>query len=182
MNNDIEIISRGWIKAMLEHCQKDSIAAVGAKLLYQDDTLQHAGVFLTSEGLCLHSHKHLPEKNTGYYLRPHIVHNVSAVTGACLMIKKKHFYEVGGFDEDNLKITYNDVDLCLKLHEKGYWNIYTPFAKLYHYESVSRGFETTPKLQAELDFFEEKWRKTFNHDPFYNHNLVQNDEDYSLRF
>ena len=182
LNNDTEIISNRWINSMIEYCQKDHVGAVGAKLLYPNNSVQHAGVFLSSNRLILHSHKHLPDNYPGYFSRPHIVHNISAVTGACLMIKKDHFIEIDGFDEINLGITYNDIDLCLKLLEKGYVNIYTPFAKLYHHESLSRGFKTTKQHQIERDFFIHKWKKIFDNDPYYNPNLTQSEEDYSLRY
>lgn len=181
LNNDIEIISNGWIVSMLEYCQKSTVGAVGAKLLYPDDTIQHAGVILFSKKLINHSHKYMPDNHPGYFLRPHVIQNICAVTGACLMIKREHFKEVGGFDEKNLTIMFNDVDLCLALLSRGYSNIYTPYARLYHYESVSRGFEMTPKLQNEINFVLKKWKYLIGNDPFYNPNLSRTKEDFSLR-
>lgn len=181
LNDDTEVISNEWINAMLEHCQKKHVGAVGAKLLYPDNTIQHAGVFISSNGLIFHSHKHLPDIHPGYFVRPHLIQNLSAVTGACLMIKKNLFKEVSGFDKKNLSTIFNDIDLCLKIRKKGYLVIYTPFAKLYHHESVSRGYDITPQIKKEIEFMMTKWKKVIEKDPYYNPNLTLNKEDCSFR-
>jgi len=181
LNDDTEVISNEWINAMLEHCQKKHVGAVGAKLLFPDNTIQHAGVFISSNGFISHSHKPLPDSYPGYFARPHLIQNLSAVTGACLMVKNEHFNEVGGFDDENLTIMFNDIDLCLKLRKKGYLIIYTPFAELYHHESVSRGYEITPKIKKEVEFMKRKWKKIIENDPYYNPNLTLDKEDFSFR-
>ena len=186
MNNDIEIITSGWIEEMLMFSQRDDVGAVGAKLYYPDDTIQHAGVIIGIGGVAGHSHKYLSRKDYGYFLRPHITQNLSAVTAALLMVKKRLYEEVGGLDEENLKIAFNDVDFCLKLTEKGYSNVYTPWVEAYHYESKSRGEEDTPekrlRFQREVEFMMERWEKVLkNGDPYYNRNLSLKYENFSLK-
>ena len=191
LNNDTEIISDEWLTAMLEHAQRDNVGAVGCKLLYPDNTIQHAGVILgitgtpSQSGVAGHSHKHLPNTAHGYFGRPHIIHNISAVTAACLIMRKDVFEDVGGFDE-NLAVAFNDVDLCLKIRDKGYLIVYTPYAELYHHESVSRGYEDTPEKQRrfskEVKYIRDKWGKVIDRgDPYYNPNLSLNHEDYAIK-
>jgi len=181
LNDDTEVISNEWINAMLEHCQKKHVGVVGVKLLYPDNTIQHAGVILGIGGVAGHSHKFIPNDFSGYFLKPHLIQNVSAVTGACLMIKKSLFKEVSGFDEKNLSISYNDIDLCLKIRKKGYLIVYTPFAELYHHESVSRGYATNLQTKREREFIKTKWKKIIENDPYYNPNLTLDKEDFSFR-
>ncbi len=181
LNDDTEIISNKWINAMMEHCQKKNVGAVGAKLLYANNTIQHAGVILGIGGVAGHSHKFIPNDFNGYFLKPHLVQNVSALTGACLMIKKSLFKEVNGFDEKNLPISLNDIDLCLKIRRKGYLIVYTPFAELYHHESVSRGYDMNPQIIREIEFMKSKWKKNIKRDPYYNPNLSLDKEDFSFR-
>ena len=185
LNNDIEVISPDWIGAMLEHSQREEIGCVGAKLYYPDDTVQHAGVIVGLGGYAGHSHKMYPRENPGYFNRLNVIQNVSAVTAACLMVKKRLYQEVGGMDDEAFKVAYNDVDFCLRIRERGYWNLFTPYAQMYHHESISRGYETTPEKIAR--FTEEKKRLFRRHaeiliegDPFYNPNLTQDKEDFSL--
>jgi GT2 family glycosyltransferase len=187
LNNDIEIQSPDWIERLLEHAQRDSIGAVGGKLLFPDGRIQHAGVVAGMVGAAGHPHKFFPDNHIGYHGRLHMVYNVSAVTGAMLMMKLDKFNEVGGLDETNLKVAYNDIDLCLKLIDKGYLNVFTPHCRATHHESLSRGYEDTPeklaRLKKEQGYFLNKWQSFLEKgDPFYNPNLSLKNERFSLRF
>ncbi len=187
MNNDIEIITPNWIEEMLMFSQREDVGAVGAKLYYPDDTIQHAGVILGIGGVAGHSHKYFKKEDIGYFARPHIVQNVSAVTAALMMIKKNVFEEVGGFDEEHLKVAFNDVDLCLKIRQKGYLNVFTPWAEAYHYESKSRGAEDTPEKQErfkkEVEFMQNKWKNVLKKgDIYYNPNLTLDKENFEINF
>ena len=187
LNNDIEIISPDWIERLLEHAQRDEIGAVGGKLLYPDGRIQHAGVVTGMVGAAGHPHKFFPDNHIGYHGRLHMVYNVSAVTGAMLMVSKDKFDEVNGLDEDNLAVAYNDIDLCLKLLSKGYRNIFTPHSKATHHESISRGYEDTDeklqRLLGEQAHFLATWKQFLEAgDPYYNPNLSLKNERFSLRF
>ena len=183
LNNDIEVITKGWLTAMVEQAQRKSIGAVGSLLLYPDDTIQHAGVVVGLGGVAGHSHKHLHVSQPGYMFQVVSTNNYSAVTGACLMCRRSVFAEVQGFEED-LAIAFNDVDFCLKIASKGYNNIYLPHVVLYHYESKSRGYENTPEKQArfakEVNYMKQKWQPVCLHDPCYSPNLTKNHENYSI--
>jgi GT2 family glycosyltransferase len=185
LNNDIEPLKTGWFEAMLEQIQRKKVAAVGAKLLYPDHTIQHAGVILGINGVASHGFKHLPSDSPGYFMRANAPQNLSACTAACLMIKKSVFEELKGFDTENLKIAFNDIDLCLKIREAGYLIVYTPYAELIHHESKSRGFDTTPekieRFASEVGFMKNKWKETLLNDPYYNSNLTLTKEDFSLK-
>jgi O-antigen biosynthesis protein len=182
LNNDTEVLTHDWIDAMVEQAQRPCIGAVGALLLYPDNTIQHAGVVRVG-GVAGHSHKHYPGDAHGYYNQIQTVNNYSIVTGACLMCRREVFEEVGGLEEE-LPVALNDVDLCLKILEKGYRNIYLPHVKLYHYESKSRGYEDTPEKQArftkEIQYMQSKWKKFLEHDSCYSPNLTREREDYSI--
>lgn len=184
LNNDTEVITPDWIDAMVEQVQRSSIGAVGAMLLYPDNTIQHAGVILGIGGLAAHGHHHFPGDSMGYSGQVINTNNVSAVTGACLMCRRQVFEAVGGFDQD-LAVAYNDVDLCLKIADMGHRNIYVPHAKLYHHESKSRGYEDTPEKQArwrrEADILAERWHHFIQHDPCYNPHLTRLGVGYSIR-
>lgn len=179
LNSDTEVISPHWLEAMLEHACKPDVGAVGARLYYPNDTLQHAGILLGNvAGLAGHAFKHISRFESDYYFGlPSVVRNVSGVTAACMMVKRNVFDETGGFDEKYFKITYNDVDFCLKLRDKGYKIIYTPFAELYHHESYSRGY-AFDNLAAEQ--LRKKWKSFIEYDPFYNENLTTLKEDWTL--
>ena len=183
LNNDTEVITSDWIEAMVEQAQRESIGAVGTLLLYPDDTVQHAGVVLGIGGVAGHSHKNFPATVPGYISQLISTNNYSAVTAACLMCRRDVFEEVGGF-ETKLAIAFNDVDLCLRIIERGYRNIYLPHVVLYHYESKSRGYENTPAKQArfakEVSYMREKWQQICNNDPCYSPHLTKTHEDYSL--
>lgn len=185
LNNDIEVISWDWIEAMLEHAQREEVGAVGSKLLYPNNTIQHAGLVIGLGGYAGHAHKQLPINYSGYFNLLHTIHNVSAVTGACLMISRKKYDSINGFDEENFKIAYNDVDFCLRLREQGLLNIFTPYAELYHHESISRGYEDTEEKQNRFSGEKERLRERHSKileqgDPYYNPNLTHDDENYSL--
>lgn len=184
LNDCIEVISHEWLSAMMEFAQREDVGAVGAKLYYPDDTIQHAGVIVGLQGIADYPHRHFPRSSNGVAGRINIIQNFSAVTSDCMMMRKQVFEEVGGFDE---KITaYNDVDLCLKIREKGYLIVYTPYAELYHYESDSRGKEEIPEkftsAKEETDFIRRKWKNFFDAgDPYYNPNLTLTNTDLSIK-
>lgn len=183
LNNDIEIISGRWLEEMLMYAQRGDIGAVGAKLYYPNNTVQHAGVIVGIGGVAGHSHKYYDRDDDGYFGRLKVVQNMSAVTAACLMIEKRKFAEVGGLDE-GYQVAFNDVDFCMKLNEKGYRNVFTPYAEMIHHESLSRGGEDSPekivRFQSEIQRFEKRWGLWYE-DPCYNRNLSITKEDFSLR-
>lgn len=184
LNNDTEVINNGWMERMLEHVQRKDVGAAGAKLYYPNNTVQHGGVIIGILDVAGHSHKGFSRNSCGYINRLCVVQNLSAVTGACLMVRKEVFKEAGGFDE-NFILAYGDVDLCLKIRAKGYLIIWTPFSELYHYESITRGYEDTPekreRINGEIKLFYNKWHDIFKKgDPYYNINLTKNKEDFSI--
>ena len=185
LNNDTEVITNEWLESMLQHVLRENIGAVGAKLIYPNNKIQHAGIIIGLGGIAENLHKHYPKRSSGYMRRLSIVQNVSAVTGACMMIRKDVFNEVGGFDEE-FALAYNDVDLCMKLREKGYLIIFTPYAELYHHESKTRGYEDTPEKKArfkkEAALFMKKWGYIVEKgDPYYNPNLTLKKTDFSVK-
>ena len=184
INNDIEVISPEWLTEMTSHAIRPDIGCVGAKLYYPDDTLQHGGVVVGLGGVAGHSHKHYPRDHPGYCNRLRVVHNVSAVTGAVLLMRKALFEAVGGLDAEHLHVAFNDVDLCLKVREVGFLNLWTPFAELYHHESKTRGADSTPtkqqRFEKECEVMRTRWRTAHAVDPFYSPNLTVAREDYSI--
>lgn len=184
LNNDTEVITSDWLEAMVEQAQRQTIGAVGALLLYPDNTVQHAGVVMGVGGVAGHSHKHFPASHQGYVSQLASVNNYSAVTAACLMCRREVFQKVGGFEE-LLSVAFNDVDLCLNIASHGYRNIYLPHVILYHYESKSRGKEDTlekqQRFQQETEKMQQKWGHLIEQDPCYNPNLSREQENYSLR-
>lgn len=189
LNNDTEVITKDWLTAMVREIQRPEVGIVGAKLLYPNKTIQHAGVVL-GMGIAGHAFKYLPDANEGYRSQAKVLRNYSAVTGACLMTKRDLYLAVGGLEEDNLKIAYNDVDFCLKVRSNGFLVVYTPYAKLYHHESLSRGDDEKLKKEnpekhrrivSERRFMAEKWKSWIENDPYYNPNLTRRREDFSLR-
>ncbi|MDM8553108.1 glycosyltransferase [Desulfococcaceae bacterium HSG7] len=187
LNNDCELKEKDSLGAMAEHIQRKKIGAVGAKLIYDNHTIQHCGIILrlgAHRAAGHHSYK-FPEDNHGYFGRNSIIHNVSAVTAAAMMTETSLFNEVGGFNE-KLKQAYNDVDFCLKLRAKGYLIVYTPYAVFYHHESASRGYEDTPektaRFEKEVLYFKSEWNDVLaKGDPYYNPNLTLEREDFSLQ-
>jgi O-antigen biosynthesis protein len=184
INNDVEVISPEWLTEMVSHALRPEIGCVGAKLYYDDDTIQHAGVILGLGGVAGHSHKYFPRDSSGYFHRLKIIQNLSAVTAACLVVRKAVFEQVGGLEEEGLRIAFNDVDFCLKVREAGYRNLWTPYAELYHHESKSRGAEDTAekieRFNKEIHFIKDKWRGKLQSDPYYSRNLTLAKEDFSL--
>lgn len=187
LNNDTEVITVNWMEEMLMYAQRDDVGAVGAKLYYADRTIQHAGVVigLGAHRTAGHTHYKQPRENLGYMGRLCYTQNVSAVTGACLLVKKALWAEVGGLDEQ-FEISLNDVDFCLKLRAKGYLNVFTPFAELYHYESISRGLddngEKAERYNKESELFRTKWKADLEAgDPYYNPNFSLDRSDFSVK-
>jgi O-antigen biosynthesis protein len=187
LNNDTEVISSEWLSSMLEHAQRLQVGAVGAKLLFKKNLIQHCGVTLGYGDLRIAGHHYYgyPDHN-GYGGVINTIRDVSAVTGACMMTRRSLFCETGGLDEENLTISLNDVDYCLRLREKGYLIVYTPYARLYHHESVSRGSddspENNPRFQREAAYLRKKWGKIIDQgDPYYNPNLTLDRFDLSLK-
>ena len=162
---------------MLMFSQREDVGAVGAKLYYPDDTIQHAGVLLGKGGIAGHLYCKFDRKSEGYLGNLHYAQELSAVTGACMMIPKHVFEEVGGLDP-LFAVAFNDIDLCIRIRKSGYKIIWTPYAELYHYESKSRGYEDTPekqkRFQKEVNLFKERWGDELKKGaPFYNPNLLQ---------
>lgn len=187
LNNDTEVITVNWMEELLMYAQREDVGAAGAKLYYGNKTIQHAGVVLQlgAHRTAGHSHYGQSRENLGYMGRLCYAQNVSAVTGACLLVKKSLFKEVGGLDE-SFAISLNDVDFCLKLREKGLLNVFTPFAELYHYESVSRGLddsgEKAERYNRESAHFREKWKNVLEKgDPYYNPNFSLDRSDFALK-
>lgn len=185
LNNDTEIITPDWIERMLEHALRPEIGAVGAKLYYPNRTIQHSGMIIGLNGLVGYSHKHFPAKSFGYHGRLQMIQNVSAVTGACLMLCVALFREISGFDEE-FSFAYNDVDLCLRLRQQGKLILWTPYAELYHHESKTCGDDDTPEKKARFEqektLFRTKWHELLTAgDPYYNPNLTAEREDFSIR-
>jgi GT2 family glycosyltransferase len=173
-NDDAEVINGDWLRELVSHALRPEIGAVGAKLLYPDNTIQHAGVVINKLDKPLYVFRGLSGDDAGYFGRANLLQNYTAVTGACMAIRKKLYEESGGMDE-NLSIAYNDIDFCLKIMKLGYYNVYTPYAILYHYESKTRGYEDTEekklRLKKELDYLINKWGKMLDADFAYNINL-----------
>lgn len=184
INNDIEVISSEWLTEMVRHVSRPEVGCVGAKLYFEDDTVQHGGVICSLGGVAGHSHKYFPRNNVGYFHRLVLTQSLSAVTAACLLVRREVYDQVAGLDEINLKVAFNDVDFCLKVREAGYRNLWTPYAELYHYESISRGTEDTPeklaRFQSEVAFMQNKWGSALKYDPYYNPNLTKDREDFSI--
>lgn len=191
LNNDTRVISSDWIESMLEHAERKEIGAVGCKLLYAGDKIQHAGVILGMKnrkagirGIAGHIFRGLPD----HYFKSHLidsVRNYSAVTGACLMISREKFNKVGGFDQ-KFRIAFNDVDFCLKLIKAGYLNIYTPYSVLYHFESLTIGQigdkrRNVKEFKKEVNEMYKRWKEIIDNDPSFNINLAKDAENFSIK-
>ena len=183
LNNDTRVITDTWLEEMAGYAMRPTIGAVGAMLLYDDNTIQHAGVLAGVGGIAGHSHKYFSGNARGYFDRLLGPSNYSAVTGACLMVKKTDFLAVGGLDEA-LAVAYNDIDFCFKLNQAGKYNVVLPHAKLYHFESKTRGSDLKlnkiKRFMAEQQLIRERWHGLLEHDPFYNPNLTRMHEDFSI--
>jgi len=184
LNNDTEVLTDQWLPALVEQAQRPSIAGVGARLLFPDGTVQHAGVVLGIGGVAGHSHRLAERDSPGYFCALQAVTNYSALTAACLMVRRSIFDEVGGFDEA-LTVAYNDVDLCLRFRARGYRNVYLPHVVLTHSESKTRGhdvgFRKTARSARETLLMKERWGPQLANDPYYSPNLTRRSEDYAIR-
>jgi glycosyltransferase involved in cell wall biosynthesis len=187
LNNDIEVREPLWLDELVSHAVRPEIGAVGARLLYPDSRLQHAGVITGLGGVAGHAFKHFAAQEPGTpQFRPHLIQNLSVVTAACLAIRRELYLAVGGFDAEHLPIAFNDVDFCLKVEALGYRNLYTPFAELIHHESASRGREDSPekirRFQGEIAAIKRRWGDRLQHDPAYNPNLTLDSEDFAFAY
>jgi GT2 family glycosyltransferase len=185
LNNDTEIINDGCLEELLGYCMRPDVGAVGARLYYEDNTIQHAGVVIGFGGIAGHCFVQQPRESTGYFHRIICAQDYSAVTAACMMVKKKAFDEVGGLTTE-LAVAFNDIDFCLKLRKAGYLIVYNPYAELYHYESKSRGLEDTPEKKArfnrEVQILDSRWPEIMKSgDPYYSPNLTLESQDFSLK-
>lgn len=186
INNDVVVINEDWLTELVSHAVRPEIGAVGAMLYYPDDTVQHAGIISGLGGVAGHSHRYFRRGDGGYFGRLALVQNVSGVTGACLLTRREVFEECGGLDEVNLGVAFNDVDLCLKIRQRGYLIVWTPHAELYHLESASRGTDIAPdkieRFKREITTMQQRWGTLLLEDPYYNPNLSLEKTDFSLSF
>lgn len=184
LNNDTKILNPDWLECMIGYAQNKEIGAVGARLYYEDKTIQHAGIIVGLSGIAGNQLVNLPYGKHAYFGRESATRNVAAVTGACLFSRKELYEEVGFMDEEKFKVAFNDVDFCLKLLEKGYRNIYNPYVELIHYESKTRGYEYTKdkedRFNKESENFKLKWKKYIDYDPYYNINFTRNTCNYDI--
>jgi glycosyltransferase involved in cell wall biosynthesis len=184
LNNDLEVIHGDWLDEMVSHAVRPEIGCVGAKLYYPDDRIQHAGVILGIGGVAAHAWQTHPRGAAGQAHRNLLQQNLSAVTAACLVIRREIYEQVGGFEADKLKVAFNDVDFCLKVRAAGYRNFWTPYAELYHHESASRGAEDTlekrDRFRGEVEYMTNKWGDALVNDPAYNPNLTLTINDFTL--
>jgi GT2 family glycosyltransferase len=183
LNNDIEVITPTWLEELVSHAARTEIGCVGAMLYYPNDTIQHGGVIVGTGGVAGHAYLHHARGTHGYFNRAKLVQSLSAVTGACLAVRRSVYLEVGGLDE-TLTVAFNDIDFCLRVRECGYRNIWTPFAELYHHESASRGHEDSPakvkRFNSEVDRMIARWGMRLKRDPAYNLNLSLVTEPFTL--
>jgi glycosyltransferase involved in cell wall biosynthesis len=185
INNDIEVISNDWLNEMVSHACRPEVGAVGARLLYPDGEIQHAGIIMGVAGIAGYSHYRIHREESGYFGRAALTQSYSAVTAACMVVRKELFKELGGFNEQELAVAFNDVDFCLRLYEKGCRNIWTPYAELYHHESAKGDMEYTPEKQErfrkEINYMRKRWGYLIDKDPAYSPNLsLSLDKSFSL--
>ena len=177
------MISPEWLTEMISLARQPGVGGVGARLWYPNDTLQHGGVIIGLGGVAGHSHKYLEKNAPGFFGRAQLIQTMSAVTAACLIIKKSIYEQVDGLNEVNLEIAFNDIDFCLRVREAGYRNVWTPYAELYHHESATRGVEDTPEKEArfskEVLYMKKRWGDALMNDPAYSPNLTLDREDFS---
>lgn len=185
LNNDVTVISPGWLDEMVGHACRPDVGAVGAMLYYPNDTIQHAGVAVGVHGVAAHVYAGHGRGSPGHMSRARLPQTLSAVTAACLVVQKARFEAIGGFDVA-LGVAFNDVDLCLRLDAKGWRNVWTPFAELYHHESASRGLEDSPEKKArfrtEIEFMERRWGQRLRSDPYYSRSFTLDEEPCQLAF
>lgn len=186
LNNDIEVISRDWLEEMVSIAVQPKVGAVGARLWFMDGTLQHGGVILGlgASRVAGHAHYRCPKGNFGYFGRASLTQSMSAVSAACLAIRKQVYEEVGGLDEANLQVAFNDVDFCLRVREAGYRNVWTAFAEMFHRESATRGYEDNPdkaaRFEHEANYMKRRWGELLTNDPAYSPNLTLDRDDFWL--
>lgn len=184
LNNDIEVINPDWLEALVEHAMRPEVGAVGARLLYPNGSLQHGGVIMGIGSVAGHSHKYLPVDEAGYFSRAKVIQNFSAVTGACILTKAELFHKLGGFNSQVLPVAFNDVDYCLRLRERGYLIVWTPYAELIHHESISRGTDEAPekamRFHREGQYMRRRWPEVIKDDPYYNPNLTLETEGFAI--
>jgi len=185
LNNDTEVIEPSWLTELMRYAVRPDVGAAGAKLIYKDGTLQHAGVVIGIGEAAGHAHRLLPADDAGYFLQPHIAQFVSAVTAACLVVDKSKYLAVGGLDQESFAIAFNDVDFCLKLEKAGWKNVYVPHARLVHHESKSRGRDSSPlnidRYRRELHALQQRWGTKTYDDPLHNPNLDRHSETFVVR-
>jgi glycosyltransferase involved in cell wall biosynthesis len=185
LNNDVEVITPDWLDELASHVVRPHVGAAGAMLYYPNDTIQHAGVVTGVHGVAAHVYSGMPRGFVGQMARAKLAQGMSAVTAACLMVRRKLYLEAGGLDT-GLQVAFNDIDFCLRLRQLGYTNIWTPFAELYHHESASRGNEDTAdklsRFMREVEFMKNRWGVQLDHDPIYNPNLTLSGEPFTLSF
>jgi GT2 family glycosyltransferase len=183
VNNDIEVISPDWLSEMVSLALQPGVGAVGARLWFPNRTLQHAGVILGVGGVAAHSHRGMPAGREGYAGRAALIQTFSAVTAACLVIRKTLYQQVGGLDEIHLKESFNDIDFCLRLREAGLRTVWTPYAELFHHESATRSKNVSPQkreqFQQEAAYMHQRWGELLQNDPAYSPNLMLAREDFS---
>jgi GT2 family glycosyltransferase len=185
MNNDIEVLTPDWLEEMLSFALQSDIGCVGARLWYPSGVLQHGGVVLGIGGIAGHSHKYLSRGQSGYFGRAVLHQSFSAVTAACLIIRRELWDEVEGLDE-SFAVAFNDVDFCMRVRAAGYRNVWTPYAEMIHHESLSRGQEDNPektaRFQSEIQRMNQRWGAALHKDPAYSPNLTHDHEDFSMRW
>jgi GT2 family glycosyltransferase len=188
LNNDIEIISADWLSEMVGIAIRPEIGAVGAKLLYPDGTIQHAGIIcgMGADKVAGHAHYGMDGRHNGYFGRSSLTSSFSAVTAACMVLRKDLYEEVGGMNEIDLAVAYNDIDLCLKLKALGYRNVYTPYAQMYHYESASRGADSSSsdqkRFSSEVEYMRAHWPDFLQEDAMYSPNLSLEHADFRFAY
>ena len=185
LNNDTEIINPDCLEELLGYCMRKDVGAVGARLYYEDDTIQHAGVIIGIGGVAGAMFVGMARERSGYLRKAILQQDLSAVTAACMMVDRKAWEGAGGFNED-LAVAFNDIDFCLKVRREGYLVVYEPNVELYHYESKSRGYEDTPEKQkrflSEINYMKAHWSEILTKgDPYYNENFSLNTCNYTLR-
>lgn len=179
LDDDTEVITPNWIEEMLMFAQRSDVGAVGAKLYYSNNTVEHAGFILGINGIAGNAFRGYSRKNAGYFGRLTYVQNLSAVSGSCMMINKSAYMEVGGFD-DRLSHNYNDIDLCLKLRDLGYLNVFTPYAQLYHHSNAKKDYNKNLDLEKSSEIIKRRWASQLERDPYYNLNLTKEKTDFSI--
>ncbi|MBI5429094.1 MAG: glycosyltransferase family 2 protein [Nitrosomonadales bacterium] len=184
LNNDTEVISPDWLEEMAGHLLQPKVGVVGAKLFFPDGRVQHAGDTVGPGGCANHLHSFIGRNDPGYCNRAAVAQELSAVTGACMLVWKSLYQKLGGLDEQHLTVAFNDVDFCLRAREAGYRVVWTPHAELFHHESVSRGKDQSPdkmrRAKREVAYMRKRWKRVMRHDPFYNPNLSYERPDFSL--